>query len=620
MFLFNEILHRFNLPHFKHIKKTVNKTLIFFNNNKFVVLILVVFLRLLGKKLIAMLKKYIIIIIFIISSAKIFSQEFGLPVDITVLLSGTFGELRNNHFHGGIDIKTQSVLNHKILSIEDGYVYKISVSPYSYGKLLIIKHKNGYSSLYCHLNKFADKIEAYTKNIQYKEKSFSIEVLLDSTELKVSKGELIAYSGNTGGSAGPHLHFEIRNQDATISYNPLSFNYVVPDRIAPRIIGLKIYPYGYESKINNGISPVRYSVLGSGKNCYIKTNPIIVSGNAFFGINTYDQLDNSSHINGVYSIELQINGESVFSVLYDKIVFEESRYLNSLIDFYGFKKTSERFAKTYIQPGNNLGNYQNVKGKGVYCFEHDVVYNMKYIVKDIKGNSSELNFTVKGDTSNLNTIKPGLSENYKCTFGYQKANKFSADNLKLTMPAGAIYDSILFEYSTKENFKCRYSKIHQIHYNTTAVHKEYKLYIKPNDYPIKYKDNLLIANVSSNGGMKAKRATWEGDYLVANLKEFGNYTIAIDTIKPRINPSNIYSGKNLRFQKTIDIRISDDFSGIKTFNAYINDEWILMEYEPKEALLRHYIDKIYPQGEYNFRIEVIDEANNTSEYNAKVLF
>ncbi len=318
------------------------------------------------------------------------------PLDIPLYLSGTFGELRNNHFHSGLDIKTEGREGLPIHVAEDGYVSRIKVSTRGYGKAIYITHPNGYVTVYGHLQKFNDAIQQYVKEVQYKKESFSIQDYPKKDALIVKKGEIIAWSGNTGGSSGPHLHFEVREEASQHPINPLFFDGIsIKDEFRPKILELGIYPVDEHSLINGSNDTVFYMVSGSGLNHFLdKKIKIEVSGRVSFGLRSYDPMNDISNKNGIYSLEMQIDTVTVFKLEMDKLSFATTRYMNSLIDYGYYKKQRRRMIRTQVDTNNRLFNYRNVNSNGIFTFTDGKKHKITYRVKDVYGNSSALHLAL----------------------------------------------------------------------------------------------------------------------------------------------------------------------------------------------------------------------------------
>lgn len=536
---------------------------------------------------------------------------FRAPLDIPLLISGTFGELRSNHFHAGIDIKTQGASGHKIRAVADGYVSRIKVSPWGYGKALYITHPNGYTSVYAHLSKYYGDIETYVKSAQYEKESFAIELFPQKETLIIEKGQLVAFSGNSGSSAAPHLHFELRTSKNEFPQNVLHFGFDIKDDIAPVIREIKVQPRGHKSQVNQQGLGKFFTAIKEG-NTYSVKEPIFVHGKVSVGIYTHDLLNGANNKNGVYSVELIVDGKQIYFHEMDEFGFHETRFINSHIDYAEKQLSKKRIHSCYLQANNPLSIYQNIKDKGV--IKVDSTHQGRFIIKDVHGNTSELLFNLKAISYKAPSNEL-LNAPVVATFPYQEANIYKNEGIEIHIPRNALYDTLQFQYDisidTLERF---FAPIHYVHNENTAVHKSYALSIESNlDSTLKSK--AFIAQINKNGKIIYRGGRWFKNKLTTKLKSFGNFSVSIDTIAPKIKGLNIYEGKKMT-SSSIRVNIMDDLSGIKSYRGEIDNKWILMEYDPKRGRLTHYFDKNLSKGKHLFTLQVEDDKGNIASYRA----
>lgn len=538
---------------------------------------------------------------------------FRSPLDIPIFLSGNFGEIRTNHFHSGLDIKTQGVENKPVYAPADGYVSRIKIQAGGYGNALYVTHANGYTTVYGHLNSYSTNIASYLKTEQYKKESFEIELFPDSNLFRVKKGDVIAYTGNTGSSGGPHLHFEIRDNKTENVYNPLFFGFEVKDKTPPAITSLAVYSFDENARKGPQNRKV-YSVTKSeGRYVVNGGKPLPASGITGFGLDVYDQLDGAENKNGAYSIELLKDSSRIYFHSIDEMQFHLTRFINSHIDYQEKKLNSNTIQKSFVEPGNQLKIYETKISAGKTLIEQNKKYNFRYIVKDVAGNSSFLEFTVEG----VKPLPPILPDSIAAkTFYFDSINTFKSAGIELQMPDFSLYRDIDFMYSSKTKTKQTYSAIHNLHRNTEPLQRDYTLSITPDSVPEKIKDKLLIVSFNANNNPVSEGGKFENGTVTTKTKSFGSFAVMADTTKPKITPVNITRDGDLSAAKTIKVKISDNLSGIAYYRGSIDGKWVLMEYDAKNSLLTYTFDYTVPKGKRWFELTVSDGKQNTAKYEA----
>lgn len=541
------------------------------------------------------------------------THDFHPPLDIPLILSGTFGELRSNHFHAGIDIKTKGESGLKVYAIADGYISRIKVSPWGYGKAIYITHDNGYSSVYAHLMRYNGVIQDYVIRNQYKKQSYDIELFPLKDSLRVKKGDIIGLSGNTGSSAAPHLHFEIRDSENQYPQNGLQFGFDIMDDIPPVIKEIKVYAKSKNTKINNRFEDQIFSVKGSGKKCYLE-KPIEVSGPYSLGINTYDLLNFARNKNGVFSIDLFVDEQLIYSHTMEEFGFHETRYINSHLDYSEKVSNKRKIHKCFLEPNNNLSIYNFVANKGIINIS-DSLQSVVIQVKDVYGNLSELSFDVKKVDAEIKEVHPLDTVKFTTVFPYNQYNSFKNEFLTIEIPSNSLYDTLFFEYKViNDSSDAFYSPIHCVHNEETTAHSAFALSVKTT-VPDSLASKAFICKLNNKGKVSFVGGKYENGKLSTKTRIFGNFSVAVDTIKPEIKGLNIYPGKTMK-SSTLKMTVKDQLSGIKKYYATINGEWVLMEYEPKQNKLTHYFKKELKPGKHVFKIMVYDSVNNFSEYEA----
>ncbi|HNW68886.1 MAG TPA: M23 family metallopeptidase [Bacteroidales bacterium] len=543
---------------------------------------------------------------------------FRSPLDINLVVTGTFGELRPDHFHSGIDFATQNKLNANVYCVADGYVSRIKVSPGGYGKVLYITHPNGFVSVYAHLNEFNVVIEDYVKLKQYEKKSFEIEIFPNPALFKFKKGDIAGYSGNSGSSSGPHLHFEIRNEITERPFNPLFFGINPSDKESPVISEVCLYPVFPNSIVNEGHQKICLDAVKKENRYCLKTNDTIsLSGGIAFGIETSDR-QNLPGNSGIYSLEIFIDNHLFYKISFDSIDFDEGRYINTLIDYPEYVINRKKIIQTYITRGNRLNIYAESENRGVYYFNDTLLHKISMIASDFYKNKASIEFTVKSAVPEIS--EQAAVENKLPLFRYGLKNHFEAENMLLDMPSDALYDSIYFEYSTMAKTKYCYSKIHQIHHKFVPLHNYITLSIKPDTVVSEnLKPKLTLACIAGTNFSFIK-SKWENGYLSASVRKFGDYAIVADTVAPTVKPMANYNNMRVNPEGSISFKISDNFSGIGTYNLSINGVWVLAAYDAKNDLLTYKVDSNhFSSGKNVMELVVTDKINNKSTYNAVLI-
>jgi hypothetical protein len=573
-----------------------------------------------------MIKKLTTIIIlftplFVLTQENYPQSYFISPLDIPLNLSGTFGELRADHFHSGIDIRTGEVEGLKVYAIADGYISRINVSSGGYGKALYITHPNGYVSVYGHLQRFEGVAANYVKSEQYRRESFEVDLYPETGRFKITKGEVIALSGDSGGSGGPHLHFEIRDASTEKPINPLLFGYKIADISSPVIYLLKIYCADSKSLIRNKKSDLEINVVGSnGLYKLTGSDTLLIYGKVYLGIQTIDLFNNGNNKNGVYSISLMIDSNIVFQQHMKTFSFDETRYINSLIDYPERIRNNRWIQKSFIQPNNRLSIYSHIVDNGIIEFDDNRVHKMIYKVTDAAGNESSLKFHIKGSELKADSVTNNtLSENIR-VFSYKQHNRFETENFFFEVPGDALYDTLIFTYALLPAIKNSVSAVHKFHNNLTPLHNYCDLAIRPDSLPLKIQSKALIIKLDDEKGFVSTGGEFSDGYIKTKIREFGNYCVAIDTIAPLITPVNITNKKSITQQSTLKVKITDELSGIAAYRGRLNGKWILMDYDAKNDLLTYIFDDLLVRGENIFELTVTDKKNNTSNYQSKLIY
>jgi len=530
---------------------------------------------------------------------------FTSPLDITLVLSGTFAELRSNHFHSGLDIKTKGKGGFKTHASAEAYVSRIKISRYGYGKALYITHPNGYTTVYAHLQKFAPKIEAYVKKQQYKKETFELELFPKAEELKISSKEVIAYTGNTGGSGGPHLHFEIRDQQER-PINPMLFGFDIKDTTKPVVHELYGYPLSEGSHINGETSRVKIRIIKLPNGQY-KSEQITAFGTIGFGVISTDRQDFASNKNGVSFITTFFNGSKSLEVDFKRFSFDETKHLNRYIDYAYFFETKKRIQKLFIESNNPLKLLKSHAAQGMVSIEDDTNSIYKISINDFKDNKSDLSIPIQGLKKELPEVEPDAL-NLRHIIANEETI-LEKDNISVQIFKDSFYEDVAINFEvTNDTLK--------LHEPIFPLQKSMNINFDISQYKSSDKDQLFIGSVSRYGNKLYYTPTKKrGNTLTARTKYLGHYTLGIDDENPKIKTINFKNGSWISNYRYLKIKISDQISGIKNYRATINGQWILMEYDTKTQTLTHdFNDKIITDTKNNLKIIVTDNVGNSTTF------
>jgi murein DD-endopeptidase MepM/ murein hydrolase activator NlpD len=579
------------------------------------------------------------------------------PLEFPVNLSGGYGEIRPNHFHAGIDLRTQQSINKRVLSAADGYIWRIVINMKGYGKAIYVKHPAGYVTLYAHCTSYAPEIEKWVRMYQYENKKPEFDLYPDSTLFPVKQGELIAYSGNTGSSGGPHVHFEVRDAKGETVMHPLLFGFINEDRQKPYFASVTLYPLSKSTYINKKITdqsfPADYrdstytAVFEHKKKIRrrkykVTPDTIKVYGTFGIGVEVFDRLQQIR--TNVNKIEVYVDDKQTFGYKLDEFKFKETRNINALIDYEDRLASNEKTQKLFLQPNEKLSFIRNDLGNGKITITDDQVHVIRVVATDVFGNQNSLRFVVKGEP-NYASLKPHPDKEFVQMISYNNDETFKTADIEVNFPKDVLYDTLFFKYG-KTRGGSYYSPIHRIHNPYTALADNIEIKIKTDYVEPALRSKLVMVNTGSGsiGG------TYENGWMKAKAIYFGSYTVAADTKAPSIAMRGTTSdfvikkktrkgkvkyiktkkgkksrrGKRGKAQEVVvrtprvlseyNFTISDNLSGIARYDGYIDDVWVLCEFDPKTATLTYHFDENMTTQATCFRLEVTDKVGNVGKY------
>ena len=554
-----------------------------------------------------LLRILLVISVFQLQAQKTIDPNyFSNPLDIPMVLSGSFGELRNNHFHSGLDIKTQQRSGVPIYAPADGYVSRIKVGHYGYGKALYIKHPNGYSTVYAHLQKFEATIQDFVKQSQYKKERYEIELFPKENSLLVKKGDLIAYTGNSGSSGGPHLHYEIRDAYSR-PMNPMLFGLEIPDTKDPSVTSVFAYPVSDDASVNQSSEPVKLRLIKQKDGSY-KTEKISAYGKIGFGIATTDQQNGAYNKNGVYRIKTTYNGKPKIDIKFEKISFDETRYLNRYIDYTYFKEHKIKIQKLFRQTNNPLSIITQEDDNGFVNVADGFSSNYTIEIKDYQGNLVHITIPVIGKKDN--TVAKKELPNDLQYIPSESSSTIQRGVFTIDFPKNALYQGSYL------NIKTSGDTLH-LHTDNIPVHKNISISMDISNYNALDKNKLYIARQAYKNTSYYTTTRREKNILTAKTRILGSYTLFMDTIAPTIKAANFTDGKWISNNKTLKIKIEDSHSGISSYRATLNGRFILMEYNYKKDVLTYdFNDNIITDTKNNLRLIVTDNVGNSTTFEA----
>ncbi len=528
---------------------------------------------------------------------------FTYPVDkAKVGIVANFGELRPNHWHMGLDCRTDKKENYPIVAAAEGYISKVKIEPYGFGNAIYVAHPNGFTTLYAHLNDFYPELQAYVKEQQYKLQYWKIFIDIPANKFPVTKGQFIAYSGNTGGSQGPHLHFEIRDTKTDKVYNPLRFGFNLPDTVKPVVKRLAIYD---RNKSVFEQTPMFVTLVKKGPHYYAKDTITVKTDCASIGIGAYDQINGTPNQNGIFSAALFDNNQMLCNFRLDSIGYDETRFLNAHIDFK--LKTS---GGGYIQhisalPGNTIAAYKSTSTqKGQIDLSDGLPHNMSIFVGDANGNMTNVYFIMQKSLK-ATSLKDSVVIGTRYALAGQPFT-YKTEDVMVNINESALYDRVMLQVNASLVKGTAVSNMYQVHNGYVPLHNNIEIGIKPN---IIIADALQQKVVAIRNGIEGYAATKKGNYYAVSSRDFGSYYLVIDTIAPAIAPVGFGNNSTIK-SNSIRFTVKDNYTNIKKCDAFLDGAWILIGY--KGASHYYKVDERLTPGTHELKIVATDEVGNTN--------
>jgi hypothetical protein len=471
----------------------------------------------------------IFVFLFIVAKGQNYPKGyFRNPLDIPIFLAGNFGECRPNHFHSGLDIKTNGKENQAVHAAADGYISRIKMEPGGFGHALYVTHPNGYTTLYAHLNDFIQDVQRYVHNEQYKNESWTVDLQLNASQFPVKKGQQIAWSGNTGSSTAPHLHFEIRDNKTEHPLNPMLFGFDITDNLPPVIQRLAIY------NLSGSIYEQTPQIVAIKKNGVIPDTIVTNSSRIGIGLQTDDYMNGSENTLTFYKATVTLDNKLYGTITLDDIGYDVTRYQHAYIDYKSKKQNGSLIQLMFQLNGNLLDNIYNweQKNKGVINIADRMAHHVEITLQDALNNSTSVAFNIRAGVDSV--LTSGASK-----FKANQPNSFELPNVIVKLNEKALYDDICFSYATTVD-PTALSNRHRIHYNYVPVHTYFDLSIKPSR-AIAFNMKDKVALVYNDGKEETgKAASADGIWYKASVRNFGEYRLVLDTVPPEIKTSLIF--------------------------------------------------------------------------------
>lgn len=558
-----------------------------------------------------------------------YSMELGMPIKIDMVLAGNFCEMRSNHFHTGLDIKTNKKTGYRLYAIEDGYISRIRVSPWGYGKAIYIQYNNGLSTVYAHCSDFPPMLDSLIYTIQTNQESAIIDENILSLKIPVKKGDIVAFSGNSGSSSAPHLHFEIRETNSEHAINPLLFDCYrkkIKDTTPPEIRGLKLYALSKEGFMIPGRAiyfPIKQGEkrISINNNQPINVDTILTENSTLgFGIYTIDKLDAAYNVCGIYSTKIFRVEELLHHQQINYMNFDVNRYLNTHKDYFAFKHLRQHIHKQFSTEINPLPIYPLNNG---FISWEDVKATYKILVSDVHGNETKASFSVEMTDNAVLKSNPLNAEEY---YYPNTFNTINLEGFEAILEPKQFYEPIEKKTGIEKSDKKHYlSHIFRLSEYEIPVQSGINIRIK---IPKKHKHlptkKMGIALLNDKNRIYFQGGNFEDGWIIQKIRHFGKYTLMIDTIAPTIKALDYKNNQNISKYSTLEFAITDNLSGLASYTAYINGNWVLARYDRKQKRYVIPLDsrakRHLTKGNNTLVIKAIDKTKNLTEQKVNLIY
>ena len=531
---------------------------------------------------------------------------FRSPLDIPLDLSANFGDLRSNHFHMGLDIRTQSRENLRVYAVADGYVSRIKIEKWGYGRAIYITHPNGYTSLYAHLNSFYKPLQDFLVKKQYADEQWEQDIYLQPNQFPVTKGQFIALSGNTGGSAGPHLHFEIRDTKTENNINPELCGIDIPDNVKPVVNGLYWYDRRYSTYQE---APKAISLKPAGAGFTSMQEVVQVSSPLIsLGVKTLDRRNNSSFRFGIYQAELWMDDSLINAFQLNDFSYPASRYINACTDYTVYTKTNSFIQHLSKLPGNNISIFSEAGGTGVIILHDTLVHNINIALKDVHNNASYISFRVRYNKSEEHIVYPSNAKPLMPGI----ADSVTGRNVKAYFSKNTFYDAVPFQLSESVSLlRNAVSPMVSLHNYTVPLHDSIVVKLKPVRMLSSAEKDKVVVQLVSNRHKEVAKGEWKDGWMSVKFNRLGFVQMLLDTIPPVVTPLGWKNGSKFSTGQNIRIRCTDEYDEVENFTATLDGQWLL--FAKKNDDFVYTVDDYFTTGEHTLKIIVTDKAGNVTE-------